>query len=204
MSDYGNSFSGTGDNSDRWDLFGTASDFHSGADSIPFCSGFTPGSGLGGVTCTTTSGIYGTVTNLPTSLAAPCVAKAPDATTLAPGGCYVSGKSVIVPPTAGTFGTMGRNLFRDSGFKNLDFSIFKTFKFKERFNAEFRAEIFNVFNHPLVANPWGSQAGVRQGIDLSSGPGFGCGCSTPDVATGNPLIGSGGGRDLQLGFKFTF
>jgi len=104
----------------------------------------------------------------------------------------------------GTFGTMGRNLFRDAGFKNLDASLFKDFKFKERFNAQFRIEIFNVFNHPLVANPWGSQAGVRQGIQLDRGSSFGCGCSTPDVATGNPLIGSGGGRDVQLGLKLTF
>jgi len=113
---------------------------------------------------------------------------------------------VIVPPAAGTFGTMGRNLFRDSGYKNLDFSLFKDFKFKERVTAQFRVELFNVFNHPLVSNPWGSQAGVRQGIDLGGGSNglLGCGCSTPDVATGNPLIGSGGSRDLQLGFKLTF
>jgi hypothetical protein len=124
--------------------------------------------------------------------------------TLAAGGCYVSGKSVIVPPTAGTFGTMARNLFRDAGFKNVDLSLFKDFKFRERFNAQFRIEMFNIFNHPLVANPWGSQAGVRQGIQLDRGTSFGCGCATPDVATGNPLIGSGGSRDIQLGLKLTF
>ena len=28
--------------------------------------------------------------------------------------------------------------------------------------------------------------------------------ATPDVANGNPLIGSGGSRDIQLGFKLTF
>ena len=200
VSDYGNSFSGTGDNSDRWDLFGTPSDFHSGATSIPFCASATD--------CSRTSGIDGLVSNFSPSQAAAmwgqCVAASPDKSTLAQGGCYVSGQSVIVPPKLGTFGTMGRNLFRDSGFKNLDLSLFKDFKFKERFNAQLRAEMFNVFNHPLVANPWGSQAGVRQGIDLSSGTSFGCGCATPDVATGNPLVGSGGGRDIQVGLKLTF
>ncbi len=40
----------------------------------------------------------------------------------------MSGKSVMVPPKAGTFGTMGRNIFRDTGFKNVDFSVCKTFK----------------------------------------------------------------------------
>jgi len=209
VSDYssnGMSYSGTGDKSDRWDLFGTSSDFHSGSQSIPYCSGFTPGQGLNGVTCSSTSGISGIVSPLSSSMAAPCLAKASDPTTLANGGCYVStnGKSVITPPMLGTFGTMGRNLFRDAGFKNLDASLFKDFKFKERFTAQFRVEMFNIFNHPLVANPWGSQAGVRQGIQLDRGNSFGCGCSTPDVATGNPLIGSGGARDVQLGLKLTF
>jgi hypothetical protein len=200
VSDYGNSFSGTGDNSDRWNLFGSPSDFHSGATSIPYCASATD--------CSRTSGIDGLVSNFTPAQSAAmwgqCVAASPDKSTLAQGGCYVAGSSVIVPPKLGTFGTMGRNLFRDSGFKNLDFSLFKDFKFKERFNAQFRVEMFNVFNHPLVANPWGSQAGVRQGIDLSSGTSFGCGCATPDVATGNPLVGSGGARDIQLGLKLTF
>jgi hypothetical protein len=47
----------------------------------------------------------------------------------------------------------GRNLFRDTGFKNVDFSVFKTFTFKERYNATFRAELFNLFNHPIISNP---------------------------------------------------
>ena len=117
----------------------------------------------------------------------------------------MKGSSVMVPPKAGTFGTMGRNVFRDSGFKNLDFSLFKDFKFRERLNAQFRIEMFNVFNWPLVANPWGSQNGWAGGTDAGGSPGtFGCGCATSDVAAGNPLIGSGGARDIQLGFKFTF
>jgi len=126
--------------------------------------------------------------------------------TLATGGCYVKGNSVIVPPTAGTFGTMGRNLFRDQGFKNLDFSLFKDFKFRERFNAQFRVELFNVFNHPTVANPWGGQNGWNTGTNLGAGAEglFGCGCATPDVAGGSPLIGGASSRDIQLGLKLSF
>jgi hypothetical protein len=203
VEDKANDFSGAGDNADRWDFFGNPSDFKSGVQSIPYCSGF---GSKGGVTCTSISGVSGIVTNLPASTAAPCLAKAPDPTTLAAGGCYVKGNSVIVPPKAGTFGTMGRNMFRDNGFKNLDFSVFKNFKFKERFSAEFRVEIFNAFNHPTVANPWGGQNGWNTGTDLGGGAEglFGCGCSTADVAAGNPLIGGGSSRDIQLGFKFSF
>jgi hypothetical protein len=196
-------FSGSGDFADRWDFFGNPSDFTSaGTSSLPYCSGFGT---TAGVTCTSQSGVSGIVSNLPSSLGQQCTAVAPDPTTLATAGCYVSGRSVLIPPKKGTFGTMGRNIFRDSGFKNLDFSLFKDFKFKERFNAQFRLEVFNVFNHPLIANPFGSVNNYGGGSDPGSSPStFGCGCATPDVAAGNPIVGSGSARDIQLGFKFTF
>src|ERR1019366_6468849 len=108
-----------------------------------------------------------------------------DATTLAAAGCYVAGKSVLTPNATGQFGNMGRNIFRDSGFKNMDFSVFKTFSWRERYSSQFRVEVFNLFNHPLSANPYGSSNGYGVGNDLSAGAGFGCGCATPDVAAGN-------------------
>ena len=135
---------------------------------------------------------------------AQCTAVAPDMDNLEAAGCYVIGKSVMVPPKNGTFGTMGRNIFRDTGFKNVDFSVFKTFSFKEHYNATFRAEFFNVFNHPIIANPFGSVTGGNQGADPSSGSTFGCGCLTPDFSVGNPIVGSGDSRTIQLGLKFTF
>jgi len=202
VDDRQNDFSGSGDFADRWDFFGNPADFKSGTSSIPFCSGFGT---TGGPTCTTQSGVSGIVTQLPSSLAQQCTAVAPDPSTLAKGGCYVDGNSVLAPPAPGTFGTMGRNIFRDSGFKNVDFSVFKDFKFKERFNAQFRFEVFNVFNHPLIANPFGSVNNYGGGSDPGSSPStFGCGCATPDVAAGNPIVGSGSSRDIQLGLKLTF
>jgi hypothetical protein len=195
-------FSGGGDLADRWNFFGNPSDFKSTTSSIPYCSGFGT---AGGVTCTEQSGVSGIVSTLPSSLAAQCTAVAPDPSTLKEAGCYVSGKSVLVPPKRGTFGTMGRNIFRDSGFRNVDFSVFKTFAFKERYSAQFRVEFFNVFNHPLIANPFGSVNNYGGGSDPGSSPStFGCGCATPDVAAGNPIIGSGSSRDIQLGLKLTF
>jgi hypothetical protein len=111
----------------------------------------------------------------------------------------------MVPPVFGTFGTMGRNIFRDSGFKDVDFSIFKTFSFKERFGAQFRVELFNVFNHPIIANPYGASNGWGGGNDPGSSPStFGDGLATPDVAAGNPLVGSGSSRVMQLGLKIMF
>jgi hypothetical protein len=143
---------------------------------------------------------------LPSSIAAPCIANAPDPKTLATGGCFVSGNSVMVPPVAGTFGTMGRNIFRDNGFKNVDFSVFKNFTFRERFGAQFRVEIFNLLNHPTIANPYGaSNGGAGNGfIDPSAPNTFGCGCSTPDYIAGSPIVSSGGPRVMQLGLKLMF
>ena len=216
--DTSNNFSGTGENADRWNFFGNPGDFKSqGQNSIPLCVGdvTNPASG----SCSFfTSGVGG-----PTPVAlspqqsqafwAQCIAKAPDLGTLAAaiaggtGGCYVSrnGKSVLVPPAAGTFGNLGRNVFRGTGFTNLDLSLSKTWKFKERLNAQFRAEAFNLTNHPNFANPWGGTSGYGSGVtsDPSVGP-FGCGCATPDVAAVNPVLGSGSARAVQLGLKVTF
>jgi hypothetical protein len=210
VNDTNNDFSGSGDTADRWDFFGNPNDFTSGASSIPSCSfPNAPASGvtfanIGAATCTQQSGVSGLVTTLPSSLASKCTAVAPDPTTLAAGGCFVNGNSVMVPPKFGTFGTMGRNIFRDQGFKNVDFSVFKEFKIKERYGAEFRVELFNLLNKPIVANPYGASNGSGLGIDPSSPNTFGAGGATPDVAAGNPLVGSGSNRVMQLGLKLTF
>jgi len=39
------------------------------------------------------------------------------------------------------------------GFHRLDFSVFKDFKFSERYRLQFRTEIFNIFNHPNFNAP---------------------------------------------------
>ena len=200
--DSADNFSGTYENTDRWDFFGNPSDFKASSSSLPYCTG--PGAGG----CSVTSGVSGIQTAFSpaqsSAMWAQCQAAAPDPNTLNAAGCYVRGKSVMVPAALGTFGTMGRNLFRDTGFKNVDFSVFKNFTFKERYTAQFRAEFFNFFNHPIISNPFGSVNGYAGGSDPSSGATFGCGCTTPDIAAGNPIVGSGSSRTIQLGLKFTF
>ncbi len=117
-------------------------------------------------------------------------------------GCYANGNSVMLPPPLGQFGNMGRNMFQDSGFRNLDFSLAKNFHFGETMRLQARAEFFNIFNHPNFANPYGGQNGF--GLNDPSVRPFGCGCATPDIAAANPAVGSGGPRSVQLGLKFTF
>jgi hypothetical protein len=117
-------------------------------------------------------------------------------------GCYANGSSIMLPPPLGQFGNMGRNMFQDNGFKNLDLSVAKNFHFGETMRLQFRAEFFNILNHPNFANPYGGQNGF--GLNDPSVRPFGCGCATPDVAAANPVIGSGGSRAVQLAGKFIF
>ena len=215
VNDQGNNFSGTGEGADRWDFFGSPSDFKSGGpNSLPLCTG----PGLGGCSYTTAGGL-GTVlmsAAQSTALWNGCLAHA-NAGELASlntavaggtGGCYASlnGKSFLIPNATNAFGTMGRNIFRDTGFHNVDLSVSKSIRFGERLKAQFRVEMFNIFNHPEFANPWGGTSGYGQGAfsDPSVTSQFGCGCATPDNAAFNPVLGSGSNRAIQLGLKFLF
>jgi hypothetical protein len=61
--------------------------------------------------------------------------------------------SAFVLPTAGTYGNLGRGVYRGPGLADLDVSLFKTTKLTERTNLQFRAEFFNALNHPNFGTP---------------------------------------------------
>ena len=109
----------------------------------------------------------------------------------------------MTPPEPGSFGTMGRNLFRGPSYRNWDFSLVKTWSIRERFSIQFRGEFFNILNHPNFTNPFGV-GGQLGNVDPSSPSAFGYASETPDVAAANPVMGSGGNRAVQLGMKFKF
>jgi hypothetical protein len=217
ISDTSNGFSGSADNSDRWNITGSPDAFSSSANSFMNCTGSSNlGPNKGG--CGQTSGITGALfcgnavgacdSATSTTLWARCTTADAAFTSVAHpsnigAGCWLAGNSVITPNATGAFGNIGRNIFRDSGFKNVDFSVFKSFNFTERVNAQFRLEVFNLFNHPIAANPYGGANGYGVGNDPSLS-GFGCGCATADVAAGSPQIGSGGARGMQIGLKLAF
>lgn len=176
-----NDVSGTGEGQDRWDFFGNHNDFNATSNAIPFF----PAGGSMPATCTQAFNAAGGAAGV---------------ATLA-NGCYAAGpgyRSVMIAPAPGNFGTMPRNFFYGPHFADWDFSVFKNWKFKERLTAQFRAEFFNVLNHPIYANP-----GVVGTNDPSSS-GFGCACETPDVASTNPVLGTGAAREIQLGLKLLF
>jgi hypothetical protein len=87
-------------------------------------------------------------------------------------------------PPQYTFGDPGlRNTLRGPHRTNVDFSLFKGITLTERFRLQFRAEAFNVLNHPQFDLPAATigQAGVGTITDV----------------VGNP-------RDIQLGLRLTF
>lgn len=52
-------------------------------------------------------------------------------------------------------GTVGRNEGRGPGFFQWDLSLMKNFPIKERFKVQFRADLFNILNHPNFYQPDG-------------------------------------------------
>ncbi len=190
--DTGNDLSFTGEATDRWNFTGKPGDFKSG-NTNPV--NYLPGNGA----IAPFDPVQG---DSPASSDPLCVANG-NIESLNFAGCYKVNSSVMTPPAPATFGTMGRNIFRDNGYINLDFSVDKVWKFRDRYTAQFRSEFFNILNHPNFANPYGGQNGWAHN-DPSGPSSFGCSCATPDVAASNPVIGSGGSRAIQLGLKLTY
>ena len=80
------------------------------------------------------------------------------------------------------FGNSGRNILVGPRFSNTDISIIKRFDINERVKTEFRAEFFNLFNHPNLG--------------------------LPNAAIGSSTVGqitsAASARDIQFGLKIKF
>jgi len=111
----------------------------------------------------------------------------------------VQNGGVLTPPAYGTLGDAGRGIFRGAPYYNVDFSVAKLWKFKERYSAQLRFEFFNLFNRAdfAIANST-SNTDPSKGLTGQ----FGCACSTPDSQ--NAVLGSGGPRHVQFALKLAF
>ena len=206
--------SGTGEQDDRWDMFGNPHNFTVGTPAMLPCYGIAT-STFGKTTgCTPVAVPSGATTaaqkvaNMP----AACITAAaslpvnpsvpasdPNATGLASlsnFGCYIAGSTVIVPPAQGTFGNMARNALRGQRLRVWDVSLAKNWKIKERFTAQFRVECFNVINAVNYAGNGGTNPATPSTFGVSPG--------TPDVVNSAPVFGTGGPRKIQLGAKLIF
>jgi hypothetical protein len=61
---------------------------------------------------------------------------------------------------AGSYGNVGRNFLVGPGYVNSDLSFFRLFPIYREHQLQFRAELFNAFNHTNLQNP---DAGLRDG-----------------------------------------
>ncbi|MGB7281333.1 MAG: TonB-dependent receptor [Candidatus Acidiferrum sp.] len=117
----------------------------------------------------------------------------------APGGKTLNADAFSVPSSPRQ-GTEGRNDIPGFGLTQVDCSIGRKFPITERLRLQFRADAFNLLNHPNFANPFGLlgygsfylQSLVTLNQGLSAGAGL------------NPLFEEGGPRSLQLSLKLTF
>jgi hypothetical protein len=186
LNDFIIDFSGTGNiipfQGNYWNLYGQASDFSKifgRTTPVPYFSGSSIPQA-----CTTAAAAEPTNPNVPGSSGL---------TSLGIFGCYMAGKSVIVPPAFGTMGNMHRNQITGAPFREWNFSVAKEWRFWERLTTQFRAEFFNITNS--------RNYGPASGEPLFSSS---FGVSTAPVNAGNAVNGTGDSRRIQLGLKMTF
>jgi hypothetical protein len=113
----------------------------------------------------------------------------------APGGRRFNRAAFVAPPS-GQQGNFPRNGLRGFPVSQLDLALRREFKFGERIHLQFRAELFNLFNHPNFGAPNNS---INDGN-------FGRSTSMLNGSLGglNALYQIGGPRSGQLAVKFIF
>ena len=87
------------------------------------------------------------------------------------------------------FGNLGRNVVIGPGFNNLDFSVIKTTKLTENTSLQFRAEVFDLFNHASFGQP-GRVVGSATFARITN--------------TRFPTGDSGSSRQLQFALKLSY
>ena len=102
---------------------------------------------------------------------------------------------------AGEFGTAPRNLLRGPGTWQVDLGAAKKFPIWERWQLQFRAEFYNVFNHPQLGQP-------QSTFNSANTNGFGSIINTVNLNTNivSPItpVGSGTPREMQFAVRFDF
>lgn len=118
-----------------------------------------------------------------------------------PGG-KIFNRAAFASAPAGTQGNFGRNVLRGFGAWQADVGLQRQFHLTERLGLRFRAEFFNIFNHPNFGSP----------TSLLTSPLFGRSTQTLANSLGsggangglNPLYQIGGPRSIQFALKFQF
>jgi hypothetical protein len=131
-----------------------------------------------------------------------------------PGGKAFNPAAFTAPPVDPTTGVplrqgdLGRNALRGFGAAQWDFAVHRNFPIHESLTLQFRAELFNVLNHPNFAPPIGDLQNP-----LSLNPQFGLSTETLGQYLGGANVGGGGfnalyqiggPRSIQFALKLMF
>jgi hypothetical protein len=114
----------------------------------------------------------------------------------APGGQILNVNAFSIPGTIRQ-GTEGRNDVPGFGLTQVDLSVARKFAIGDHVSLQFRADAFNLVNHPNFTNPRGfiefGPSQLKSSRMLSAG-----------LGGLNPLFQQGGPRSLQLSLRLTF
>src|SRR6202034_1585353 len=108
---------------------------------------------------------------------------------------FIINPAAFSQPGPGQFGTCAPYQFYGPGIQMWDLSLFKQFKFTERYQLQFRTEFFNAFNHPNFANP---------NANIGSPGSFGKVNNTLAPILGTDSGGPGDPREIQFALKLYF
>jgi hypothetical protein len=116
------------------------------------------------------------------------------------------------PPEQLTQGTLPRNMLRNPSSWQLDSSIGRDFKLTERYKLQYRAELFNILNHPNFTNYAAGMGFVSAAPAALPKPAASWGKATSLLGLGGqggtlgmiPLFSTGGPRSVQMALKLVF
>jgi hypothetical protein len=128
-----------------------------------------------------------------------------------PGGRAINPAALTDPPVDPATGNptrqgnLGRNALQGFGLTQWDFAVHRDFPIRESLKLQFRAEMFNVLNHPNFAPP-NSQMGISDPFFGQSTQMLGQFLSGGAAGSGgfSALYQIGGPRSIQLALKLSF
>ena len=127
-------------------------------------------------------------------------------------GPLLANPSQFVAPRGLTFGDAGRNFLNNPGRWNFDVALLRHFKLTETSEIQFRAEVFNIFNHTefRIYDPDNPGSSGNNIISCYAGPVYSAGFQAKggaDCVTGASLLhplNAHRPRTVQFGVKLSF
>jgi hypothetical protein len=119
--------------------------------------------------------------------------------------------AAFTTPAPGTFGNYRRNDLTGPGLAQLDMTLSKSFRATEHASIDFRAEVYNILNHPNYANPGNLRLNQTLATAVGNGAQPGTAFTLSNAGTAGQLsstvgnqVGIGANRQIQLSLRANF